>query len=55
MTNRVKELKMDSFVKVNTIRLKESHAGDGIYITLDGRQTGEPILDKLYKSIKQPK
>jgi formate dehydrogenase major subunit len=38
LTERIKKLKMDAFVTVKTIRFKENHAGEGIYITLDGKQ-----------------
>jgi hypothetical protein len=48
--NSVRQLKMDSFINVKTIRLKETHAGDGIYITLNGKQIGEPDFKHMYKN-----
>lgn len=44
LTEKVKQLKMDTFLQVKTIRLKETHPGDGIYITLNGKQVEEPLL-----------
>jgi formate dehydrogenase major subunit len=41
IVNRIKQLKMDSFMSVKTIRLKETHASEGIYITLDGKPVQE--------------
>ncbi|MDP4093997.1 MAG: NAD(P)-binding protein [Bacillota bacterium] len=49
MVNSVKQLKMDSFIEVKTIRLKETHAGKGIYITLNGKQIEEPKLSSIHK------
>lgn len=49
----IKQLKMDSFVEIRTIRLKENHPGTGIYITLNGKQIEEPFLTDIYQSIKQ--
>ena len=44
---------MNAFVRVKTIRLKENHAGDGIYITLDGKPIKEPTIDNICKIIRQ--
>lgn len=56
LTDKIKELKMDAFVRVKTIRLRENHAdvGEGIYITLDEKRITEPILEDIYKSIHHP-
>jgi formate dehydrogenase major subunit len=54
-TNKIKQQKMDSFVEIKTIRLKENHAGEGIYITLDGKLIEESMLDNIYESIQQSK
>lgn len=53
ISNRIKQLKMDSFIYVKTIRLKENHPGEGIYITFDGKQILESQLDIIFKSIHQ--
>lgn len=53
--NNIKQTKMDSFVEVKTIRLKENHEGDGIYITLGGKQIEESILDNIYENIHKYK
>lgn len=55
MTATIRQLKMDSFITVKTIRLKETHAGEGIYITLAGKQIEEPLLDNIYESIRKTK
>lgn len=52
MTDTIKQLKMNSFIVVKTIRLKETHPGKGIYITLNGKLIEEPLLDNIYKSSK---
>jgi hypothetical protein len=36
---------MDPFIVLKTIRLKETHSGEGIYITLNGKQISEPKFD----------
>lgn len=51
MTDKIKELKMDAFVKVKTIRLKENHIGDGIYINLDGELIEEDMLEDIYHTL----
>lgn len=55
ITDKIKELKMDTFVRVKTIRLQEHRLEDGIYITLDGKQIAEPMLENIYKSMHQSK
>lgn len=49
----IKQQKLNSFVEIRTIRLKENHPGTGIYITLNGKQIEEVALDDIYKAIKQ--
>lgn len=49
---QIKELKMDAFIKVSTIRLKETHNGEEIYITLDGKRIPESKLKNLYEIIR---
>lgn len=53
MEETVKKLKMGSFINVKTIRLKENHPAEGIYITLNGKRISEPKLDHIYKSINE--
>ncbi|NLI94078.1 MAG: FAD-dependent oxidoreductase [Peptococcaceae bacterium] len=51
ITEKIKKLKMDAFVNVKTIRLKENHTGEGIYISLDGKQIEEPIMDNICRKL----
>jgi hypothetical protein len=46
---------MDSFVDVKSIRMKENHAGEGILLTLDGKNIEAEKLVNLYKSVKEHK
>ena len=55
ISDKIKQLKMDSFIDVKTIRLKENHTGEGINITLNGKQIEESKLDNIYESIHQSK
>ncbi len=48
-SDAIKQLKMDPFIEVRTIRLKETHAGEGIYVTLNGKRIGEAMLDHIHK------
>lgn len=52
MTDKVKQLKMDSFITVKTIRLKKTHASEGIYVTLDGKEIKEATIDKMIAGIR---
>lgn len=54
VNEKIKRLKMDAFVTVKTIRLKENHAGEGIYITLDGKRIQEPIIENICRLINKP-
>ena len=49
---QVKKLKMDAFVEVNTIRLKDTHNGQDIYITLDGQRIDTSKLENLSQNMK---
>ncbi|PNT91316.1 NAD(P)-binding protein [Clostridium thermosuccinogenes] len=49
---QVKKLKMDTFVEVNTIRLKETHNGQDLYVTLDGQRIDTSILENLAQSLR---
>ena len=50
--NKIYEEKMDSFVRIRTIRLKENHEGEGIHLTLDGKLVDIKALDNIYRTIK---
>ncbi len=52
LSETVKKLKMDSFINVKTIRLKDTHPGSGIYITLNGQQIDEAALSGVFKGSK---
>ncbi len=49
---QVKKLKMDAFVEVNTIRLKDTHNGQDIYVTLDGQRVDTSKLENLSRGLK---
>jgi len=51
MASRLRDLKMDSFVNVKTLRIKENHPNDGILVTLDGKLIDPEKLNNLYKSV----
>jgi len=53
MLDTIKQLKMDSFIDVKTIRLDKTHSVDGVYVTLNGQLIEENKLDNIYKSIKK--
>lgn len=53
LTERVASSKMDSFVNVKTIRLKENHGGEGVYISIDGRQIDPDKLDVTFKRLRR--
>lgn len=53
MTETIQQLKMDSFINIKTIRLKETHKDDQIFLTLNGKQIAEPKQDSLYKNINR--
>ena len=47
-TGLILQNKMDSFIKVRTIRLKDTHPGDGVYVTLNGKQVDASALENAY-------
>lgn len=49
---RVDRLKMNSFIQVRTIRLKETHADGGVYITLNGVRIDEKDLEAALNAAK---
>lgn len=52
LSESIKKLKMDSFINAKTIRLKDTHPGSGIYITLNGKQIDEGSLKGIFKGSK---
>ncbi len=48
-SNSIKQLKMDPFIEVKTIRLKENHSGQGIYVTLNGKRIEDLSLANINK------
>jgi formate dehydrogenase major subunit len=51
ITEKIARLKMDSFVAVKTIRLKENHGGSGVYVIVDGERLEEPIIENICKKL----
>ena len=50
--DKVRQFKMEPFIRVSSIRLKENHPGPGLYLTYDGRPIREADLRDFYKLIK---
>jgi formate dehydrogenase major subunit len=50
---RIHALKMIEFLEVKSIRIGESHAGNGIYITIDGKRIAADKLVNLYGSLRE--
>lgn len=44
LSSKIRLFKMDPFVQIKRIRLKETHPGKGVYIALNGKQIEEPML-----------
>lgn len=53
MINKIAEKKMETFIRIRTIRLKENHKGEGIHLTLDGKVIDISKLDNIYRTIKE--
>ena len=53
--NQIKESKMNAFINVTTIRLKETHNGEEVYISLDGKRIPESKLNNIYELIRKLK
>lgn len=56
MVQKIKDQKMNHFIEVKTISLKETHPGEGIYITYDGKKVEEALINtsSFIKSVKHP-
>jgi len=52
ISRRLHDLKMDSFVTITSIRMKDNHNGAGILLTLDGKRIDPDKLSNLYESVK---
>ena len=50
MTSTFHQLKMDAFIEVNPIRLK-NHGDRGVYVTLNGTEIEAPHLEAIYRSL----
>jgi formate dehydrogenase major subunit len=46
-SGRIIQNKMSSFVSVRTLRLKDTHPGDGVYVTLNGKQVPAESLENV--------
>jgi len=44
-TGRIMQNKMNTFINVRTIRLKDTHPGDDIYVALNGQQVDSVVLE----------
>lgn len=49
---KIKDQHKEAFARVRSIRLKENHPGDGIYVTLDGKRIDADKLNNIYRTIK---
>jgi formate dehydrogenase major subunit len=52
IADRLKTLKMDSFVSVNSLRMQGHGEGSGVHLTLDGKRIDSAKLSDLYRSVK---
>lgn len=50
---KIKDQKKEAFAKVRTIRLRENHPGEDIYVTLDNKVIKPSKLKNIYKTIKE--
>ena len=53
INGRLIQSKMDAFIKATTIRLKENHPGEGIFVTLDGKPIDPNLLDNTFKTLRR--
>ncbi len=51
--NRIRDQKMESFVRVKTVHLKENHSGDRIHVTLDGKIINAEMIENMYHTIME--
>ena len=52
LEEKVQELKMTPFIRIQAIRLKENHPGTGMYLTIDGQPVAADTLRAFYKLVK---
>lgn len=53
ISGRIDKSQMGTFVKVNTIRLKEDHPGEGIHLTLDGAAIERDQIEASFKRLSK--
>jgi len=46
-TGRIMQNKMNTFINVRTLRLKDTHPGDDIYVALNGQQVDPVVLENF--------
>lgn len=51
--HKIQDQRMEAFAKVRTIHLRDTHAGEGIHVTLDGKAISEQQMENLYHTIKE--
>jgi len=49
----INDEKMNPFVNIKTIRLREGHGGEDIYVTLDGKRIPAEKMKNIYATIKE--
>jgi hypothetical protein len=52
-SGRILQQKMDSFINLRTIRLKDTHPGSGVYVTRNGQQVDASVLDDLLAPVPE--
>jgi formate dehydrogenase major subunit len=51
-SGRIAAHKMDAFITVRTIRLKDTHGGDGVFVTLNGKPVDASELENVSAKVK---
>jgi hypothetical protein len=49
----INDEKMNPFVNIKTIRLREGHGGEDVYVTLDGKRISAEKMKNIYATIKE--
>ena len=49
-SGRIIQQKMDSFINLRTIRLKDTHPGAGVYVTRNGQQVDGSVLEAIVQA-----
>jgi formate dehydrogenase major subunit len=50
--NKIRAANMNHFVEIRSIRMKETHDGEGIYVTLDGNRISADQMSNIYQTLK---